>query len=77
LYPDGLDQHGSFRDLKEMYRRFDMTRKMEDISFPVTHTVFMPVRAHKSRHFCILLPHEAVMEALSIHKKGFLEVASS
>jgi len=54
-----------------------MTRKMEDISFPVTHTVFMPVRAHKSRHFCILLPHEAVMEALSIHKKGFLEVASS
>ncbi|MBN1103676.1 MAG: iron-sulfur cluster assembly scaffold protein [Deltaproteobacteria bacterium] len=70
---EGMDLH----ELEEMHQGFDLALKTEDISFPVTHTVFMPVRAHKSRHSCILLPYEAVMEALSMHKKGFPEIASS
>lgn len=34
-------------------------------SFPEAYRMFIPVRSHKSRHSCVLLPFDAIMEAVS------------
>ena len=33
--------------------------------FPEIHRMFYPVQSHKSRHSCVLLPYDAVIDALS------------
>lgn len=33
--------------------------------FPKSHEIFRPARSHKSRHSCVLLAYDAVIEALS------------
>ena len=33
--------------------------------FPEGLSMFLPVRAHKSRHSCVLLPYDAVINAMS------------
>ena len=37
-------------------------------AFPETHRLFYPVRSRKSRHTCVLLPYQAVLEALASQK---------
>ncbi len=41
-------------------------------SFPEGYRLFFPVRSHKSRHSCVLLPFEAVIKAVSEWKKSSL-----
>ena len=55
-------------NIKTMRRDLDKALKSlkEDTSdFPVSHEIFWPVRSHKSRHSCLLLAYDAVIEALS------------
>ncbi len=37
---------------------------LEHAYFPKSHIIFFPVRSHKARHSCVLLPYDAVIEAL-------------
>lgn len=37
-------------------------------SFPEGYRLFFPVRSHKSRHSCVLLPFEAVIRAVSEYR---------
>ncbi|SPD75306.1 Fe-S cluster formation NifU-like protein [uncultured Desulfobacterium sp.] len=59
----GLDAHG----LKEIYDALKEALKSsdDDHPFPPDYTMFAPVRAHKSRHSCVLLPYEAAIKALA------------
>jgi nitrogen fixation NifU-like protein len=40
--------------------------------FPEEYRLFYPVRSHKSRHSCVLLPFEAVVKALSEYRASSL-----
>jgi nitrogen fixation protein NifU and related proteins len=37
-------------------------------SFPEGYRLFFPVRSHKSRHSCVMLPFDAVIKAVSEYK---------
>lgn len=54
-------------ELKDMRSKLDSTLKSPDDpgSFPEAYRMFIPVRSHKSRHSCVLLPFDAVIEAVS------------
>ncbi|MDB9823366.1 iron-sulfur cluster assembly scaffold protein [Deltaproteobacteria bacterium] len=54
--------------VKEMRQDLDKALKTvngEPADFPENHRMFYPVQSHKSRHSCILLPYDAVIDALS------------
>ena len=54
--------------LREMRQDLNKALKAEDLEpadFPETHRFFSPVRSHKSRHSCVLLPYDATIDALS------------
>jgi nitrogen fixation protein NifU and related proteins len=42
-------------------------------SFPEEYCMFFPVRSHKSRHSCVLLPLEAVIKAVSGYKTSSIK----
>lgn len=55
-------------ELKGIYSRLEGALKASDDdaeSFPEGYGMFSPVRLHKSRHSCVLLPLEAVIKAVS------------
>lgn len=37
----------------------------EEVVFQACHEIFRPVRKHRSRHSCVLLPYDAAIQALS------------
>lgn len=49
------------QDLKKALK----TVNGELADFPKMHRIFYPVQSHKSRHSCVLLPYDAVINALS------------
>lgn len=57
----GLD-HAGLKDLRD---RFEQFLKSDDnrIVLPI-HQMFSPVRSHKSRYRCVLLPYDAAIKAL-------------
>jgi len=62
----GLDQ----AKLKDLRDRFDQFLKASDDTMVfASHQIFSPVRSHRSRHRCVLLPYEATLKALS-HSEG-------
>ena len=57
-------------NIKRMRRDLEKVLKNpeEDTDdFPENHEIFRPVRSHKSRHSCLLLVYDAVIEALSAY----------
>jgi nitrogen fixation NifU-like protein len=55
-------------NIKRMRQDLDKALKSpeEDTNdFPESHEIFRPVRSHKSRHSCVLLVYDAVIDALS------------
>ena len=55
-------------NIKRMRQDLDKALKSpeEDPNdFQESHEIFRPVRSHKSRHSCVLLAYDAVIEALS------------
>ena len=42
----------------------------EPESFPEGYRLFFPVRLHKSRHSCVMLPFEAVIQAVSEYRNS-------
>jgi nitrogen fixation protein NifU and related proteins len=57
-----------FDELKEMGSALEGALKSsggEQGSFPEGYRMFFPVRLHKSRHSCVMLPFEAVIQAVS------------
>ena len=52
----------------ELYQAFKTALNSEQdppTAFPETHRPFTPVKSRKSRHTCVLLPYQAVLEALA------------
>ena len=57
----GLDRTG----LKDLRDRFEQFLKADDDTMDLpTHEMFSPVRSHKSRYRCVLLPYNAALKAL-------------
>ncbi|PKN67750.1 MAG: iron-sulfur cluster assembly scaffold protein [Deltaproteobacteria bacterium HGW-Deltaproteobacteria-12] len=51
--------------------------KSEEVVFQACHEIFRPVRKHRSRHSCVLLPYDASIQALSslvVHDENRLDV---
>ena len=63
---EGLDLD-EFRQLHGYFDKALRTEAEKDVSFPETHAVFLPVRPYKSRHSCLLLPYETIIEAISTY----------
>ena len=61
---EGLDLD-EFRQVHRCFEKALRSEAEEDVPLPETHTVFLPVRPHKSRHSCLLLPYETIIEAVS------------
>jgi nitrogen fixation NifU-like protein len=59
----GLDR-ARLQDLRDILQRFLKLSADEPMVPPHLH-VFESVRAHRSRHRCVLLPYEAALKALS------------
>ena len=58
-------------NMKSMRQDLDRALKAtEDDThdFPESHEIFRPVRSHKSRHSCVLLVYDTVIEALSSYR---------
>jgi nitrogen fixation NifU-like protein len=54
--------------IKKIRHDLDMMLKRpgdDPTDFPESHRLFFHVRSHKSRHSCVLLPYDAVINALS------------
>ena len=54
--------------IKKIRHDLDMMLKTpgnDPTDFPESHHLFFPVRSHKSRHSCVLLPYDAVINGLS------------
>jgi nitrogen fixation NifU-like protein len=69
-----------FDELKNMSSKLDGALNAlndDPESFPEGYGLFFPVRLHKSRHSCVLLPFEAVITAFSEYRtlshKGIVE----
>jgi nitrogen fixation protein NifU and related proteins len=58
----GLDLAG-IGQLREIFKKA-LKSKDNTLLFPESHGIFTPVRSRKSRHSCVLLPYDAIMEAL-------------
>jgi len=56
---------GKLRDMRQDLNNALKTQDLEPADFPETHSFFSPVRSHKSRHSCVLLPYDATIDALS------------
>jgi nitrogen fixation protein NifU and related proteins len=57
-----------FAELKNLSSELESALKAlndDPGSFPEAYRMFFPVRFHKSRHLCVLLPFEAVIKAVS------------
>ena len=62
-----------FDELKNMSSRLDGALKAlsdDPESFPEGYGLFFPVRLHKSRHSCVMLPFEAVIQAVSEYRNS-------
>ncbi len=62
-----LAQGLTLDEIKKMREDFDKALNkphLEQADFPGSHSIFFPVRSHKGRHSCVLLPYDAVIEAL-------------
>jgi nitrogen fixation protein NifU and related proteins len=60
-----------FDDMKKICSELDGALKAlndDPGSFPEGYRLFFPVRFHKSRHSCVLLPFEAVIKAVSEYR---------
>jgi nitrogen fixation NifU-like protein len=60
-----------FGELTKMISELDgalKSSKDDTESFPEGYRLFYPVRFHKSRHSCVLLPFEAVIKAVSEYR---------
>lgn len=60
-------------ELKDVRSKLDRAFKSTEDdpgAFPEAYRMFIPVRSHKSRHSCVLLPLEAVVQAMSESKSG-------
>ena len=63
-----LSQGLTLDDLKTMGSDLDQALTSSGDNpdcFPEMYRIFYPVRLHKSRHSCVLLPFEAVIKAIS------------
>ena len=56
----GLD-HVKLKDLRDRFEQFLMADD-DTMVFP-SHSMFSPVRSHRSRHRCVLLPYDAALKA--------------
>jgi len=57
-----------FNELKTMVSDLERALRSQadnPESFPEAYRMFYPVKAHKSRHSCVLLPFEAVIKSVS------------
>ena len=65
----------TFDQLKTMSSALDQALKSSQDSpecFPEWYRLFYPVRSHKSRHSCVLLPLDAVIKAISEYRHSSL-----
>jgi len=65
-----------FDDLNVIYSELDKALKSSadnPDSFPEGYRLFFPVRSHKSRHSCVLLPFNAVDKAISEYRASTLK----
>jgi len=58
----GLDIE-TLGQLRQIFRKA-LKEKEQEFPFPESHDFFYPVRSRKSRHSCVLLPYDTVMQAL-------------
>jgi nitrogen fixation NifU-like protein len=60
--------HGmTLRDIVELRKSLSEAIKptSEEVVFQACHEIFKPVRKHRSRHSCLLLPYDTAIQALS------------
>ena len=58
-------------DLKDLRDRFEQFLRADDDTMVLpTHEMFSPVRSHKSRYRCVLLPYDTALKALGDSDKS-------
>jgi nitrogen fixation NifU-like protein len=74
--------HGkTLNDIVELRKSLSNAIKStsEEVVFQTCHEIFLPVRKHRSRHSCVLLPYDAAIQALSslvLHVENRLDVTA-
>ena len=53
------------KEMRQVLNKALKTQDLDPADFPETHWLFSPVRSHKSRHSCVLLPYDAAIDALT------------